>query len=84
VGNAGRLRPHRSVCDEEAQLTPLGKRASWSGNQLTHTEIATMYTKTANNIKVFKKLIFISNSGDSVLQPVFKYRTINRIGLTTN
>jgi hypothetical protein len=34
------------ICDEEAQLTPQGKRASWSGNQHTHTEIATMYTKT--------------------------------------
>jgi len=40
VGNAGRLRPHRSVSEEEAQLTPLGKRASCSGNQLTHTEIS--------------------------------------------
>jgi hypothetical protein len=46
VGNAGRLRPHRSECDEEAQLTPHGKRASWSGNQLTHTKIATINTKT--------------------------------------
>jgi len=46
VGNAGRLRPRRSVCDEEAQLTPLGKRASWSGNQLTHTEIATLFKET--------------------------------------
>jgi len=49
VGDAGRLRPHRSVCDEEAQLTPQGKRASWSGNQLTNTEVATMYT-----IKAFR------------------------------
>jgi hypothetical protein len=47
VGNAGRLRPHRSGCDEEAQLTPHGKRAFWSGNQLTHTETPTIYTKTA-------------------------------------
>ena len=47
VGDAGRLRPHRSDSDEEAQLTPQGKRASWSGNQLTHTKIATMYMKTA-------------------------------------
>jgi hypothetical protein len=45
VGDAGRLRPHRSVCDEEAQLTPLGKRVSWSGKQLTHTEIATIFKK---------------------------------------
>jgi len=47
MGDAGRLRPRRSICDEEAQLTPHGKRASWSGNQFTHTEITTMYTKTA-------------------------------------
>jgi len=38
VGDAGRLRPRRSESDEEAQLTPQGKRASWSGNQLTHNE----------------------------------------------
>jgi len=25
---------------------PLGKRAFWSGNQLTRTEVATMYMKT--------------------------------------
>jgi len=56
VGDAGRLRPHRSDSDEEAKLTPLGKRASWSGNQLTHTKIATMYTKTAfSNKKLFNK-----------------------------
>jgi len=42
-GGAGRLRPHRSDSDEEAQLTPLGKRAAWSGNQLTHTEITTKF-----------------------------------------
>jgi len=47
MGNAGRLRPCRSVSDEGAQLTPHGKRAFWSGNQLTHTQIATIYTKTA-------------------------------------
>jgi len=47
VGDAGRLRPRRSVCDEEAQLTPKGKRASLLSNQLTHTELATMNTKTA-------------------------------------
>jgi hypothetical protein len=51
VGNAGRLRPHRSGYDEEAQLTPHGKRAFWSGSQLTHTELATIYMKTA-----FKKV----------------------------
>jgi len=45
VGNAGRLRPHRRGCDEEAQLTSHGKRAFWSGNQLTDTEIATVYRK---------------------------------------
>jgi hypothetical protein len=56
MGDAGRLRPRRSVCDEEAQLTPLGKRASWSGSQLTHTEIATMYTKTGK----FKQRDFIN------------------------
>jgi hypothetical protein len=54
VGNAGRLRPHRSGCDEEAQLTPHGKRAFWSGNQLTLTEIATIYTKTALLKKPFE------------------------------
>jgi len=43
MGNAGRLRPHRSECDEEAQLTPHGKRAFWSGNQLTHTKIAIVF-----------------------------------------
>jgi len=40
VGIAGRLRPRRSVCDEEAQLTPHGKGASWSCNQLTHSKVA--------------------------------------------
>jgi hypothetical protein len=56
VGIAGRLRPRRSDSDEEAQLTPLGKRASWSCNQLTHSKIATMYTeipKTKNRLKKF-------------------------------
>jgi len=48
VGIEGRLRPRRSDSDEEAQLTPYGKRASWSGNQLTHSKIVTMNTKTAN------------------------------------
>jgi len=61
VGNAGRLRPHRSVCDEEAQLTPLGKRASWSGDQLTHTVIATKFMKTA-----FKNTINIINSKQGI------------------
>jgi hypothetical protein len=41
VGIAGRLRPRRSVCDEEAQLTPHGKGASWSCNQLPYSKIAT-------------------------------------------
>jgi hypothetical protein len=63
VGNAGRLRPHRSVCDEEAQLTPLGKRASWSGNQLTHTKITTKFTKQPKNIKRFP----IKNNGFNLL-----------------
>jgi len=38
VGDAGRLRPRRSDSDEEAQASPQGKRASWSGKQLTHTK----------------------------------------------
>jgi len=42
VGDAGRLRPRRLA--EEAQLTPHGKGASWSCNQLTHSK-TTMYTK---------------------------------------
>jgi hypothetical protein len=45
VGIAGRLRPCRLA--EEAQLTPYGKGASWICNQLKHSKIATMYTKTA-------------------------------------
>jgi hypothetical protein len=45
VGMAGRLRPRRLA--EEAQLSPHGKGASWSCNQLTHSKIATIYTKTA-------------------------------------
>jgi hypothetical protein len=45
VGIAGRLRPRRLA--EEAQLTPHGKGASWSYNQLTHSKIATKFTKTA-------------------------------------
>jgi len=44
-GIAGRLRPRRSDSDEEAQLTPHGKGAAWSCNQLTYSKIATMYTK---------------------------------------
>jgi hypothetical protein len=35
VGAAGQVRPRRSDSDEEAHRTPHGKRASWSGNQLT-------------------------------------------------
>jgi hypothetical protein len=45
MGIAGRLRPRRSDSDEEAQLTPQGKGATWSCNQLTHFKIRTMYTK---------------------------------------
>jgi hypothetical protein len=56
VGIAGRLRPRRLA--EEAQLTPHGKGASWSCNQLTHSIIATMYTKTA---KVFTEKEMNSN-----------------------
>jgi hypothetical protein len=48
VGIAGRLRPRRLA--EEAQASPHGKGASWSCNQLTHSKIATMYTKTAKTI----------------------------------
>jgi len=42
VGIVGRLRPRRSDSDEEAQLTPPGKRASWSCNQLRHSKITTL------------------------------------------
>jgi len=42
VGIAGRLRPRRSDSDEEAQLTPHGKRATWSYNQLTYSKIETL------------------------------------------
>jgi hypothetical protein len=59
VGDAGRLRPHRSDSDEEAQLTPLGKRASWSGNQLTHTVISTM-KQNCHYIINFKLILGIS------------------------
>jgi hypothetical protein len=51
VGIAGRVRPRRSDSDEEAQLTPLGKGASWSCYQLTHFKIETIYTKTAFSFK---------------------------------
>jgi hypothetical protein len=44
MGIAGRLRPRRLA--EEAQASPHGKGASWSCNQLTHSKIATMYTKS--------------------------------------
>jgi hypothetical protein len=50
VGIAGRVRPRRLA--EEAQLTPHGKGASWSYNQLTNSKIATMYTKTAFYLKI--------------------------------
>jgi hypothetical protein len=40
VGMAGRLRPRRSDSDEEAQLTPHGKGATWSCNQLMPSKIA--------------------------------------------
>ncbi|KQL41075.1 hypothetical protein AN960_05725 [Bacillus sp. FJAT-25509] len=33
MGLAGRLRPRRNERDEEAQVSPHGKRASCSGNQ---------------------------------------------------
>ena len=55
MGIAGKLRPRRSVCDEEAQLTPHGKRASCSCNQLSHSKIATLYTKTA---LIFNDLVY--------------------------
>jgi len=42
VGIAGRLRPRRSDSDEEAQLTPHGKGATWSCKQLSHSKITTM------------------------------------------
>ena len=54
VGIAGRVRPRRSDSDEEAQLTPHGKGASWSCNQLTHSKIATMYTKTSSDKEPFQ------------------------------
>jgi len=57
MGDAGRLRPHRSSCDEEAQLTPHGKRASWSGNQLTHSKIATIFTKNSLLLKILLKKV---------------------------
>jgi hypothetical protein len=54
VGIAGRLRPRRLA--EEAQLTPHGKGASWSCNQLTYFKIAIMYTETAKIKLVYKML----------------------------
>jgi len=45
MGIAGRLRPRRSDSDEEAQLTPHGKGATWSCNQQTHSKIPTKFTK---------------------------------------
>jgi hypothetical protein len=54
VGKAGRLRPRRLA--EEAQLTPKG--ASWSCNQLTHSKIATMFTKIAF-FKSFEKRFYV-------------------------
>jgi hypothetical protein len=50
LGIAGRLRPRRSVCDEEAQLSPHGKGATWSCNQLTHFKIATKFKKLASQM----------------------------------
>jgi len=49
VGIAGRLIPHRLA--EEAQASPHGKGATCSCNQLTHSKITTMYTKSAKIIK---------------------------------
>jgi len=40
VGIVGRLRPRRNDSDEEAQLTPHVKGATWSCNQITHSKIA--------------------------------------------
>jgi len=51
VGIAGRLRPRRLA--EEAQLTPHGKGAIWSCNQLTHSKIATKFTNQKYNKKFF-------------------------------
>jgi len=48
VGIAGRLRPRRNDSDEEAQLTPHGKGATWSCTQLSHSKIATMFLKEVN------------------------------------
>jgi hypothetical protein len=57
VGIAGRLRPRRSDSDEEAQLTPHGKGATWSCNQLSHSKMAKMETP---NDKQIKNLEFMS------------------------
>jgi len=45
VGMAERRRPRRLA--EEAQLTPHGKGATWSCNQLSDSKIATQFKKTA-------------------------------------
>jgi hypothetical protein len=58
VGVAGKLRPRRLA--EEAQLTPHGKGASWSCNQLTHSKIATIYTKTAFRKEQKKTMVKIN------------------------
>jgi hypothetical protein len=58
VGIAGRLRPRRSDSDEEAQLTPHGKRATWSCNQLTHSKIATMFKNSLFiNEQILKRIL---------------------------
>jgi predicted amidophosphoribosyltransferase len=79
VGDAGRLRPRRSVCDEEAQLTPLGKRAPWSGNQLTHTvkkqclrnqpSLKNLLVWTCYNVvieKYFRSLEYVKGFGKAI------------------
>jgi len=66
VGIARSLRPRRLA--EEAQLSPHGKGATWSCNQLTYFKIATIYTKIAKdkNLPLTKKrkvmkIIFLYN-----------------------
>jgi hypothetical protein len=54
VGAAGQVRPRRNDSDEEAHRTPLGKRASWSGNQL----IFILNTNKIYENSLYKKLIY--------------------------
>ena len=65
VGKAGRLRPRR--LDEEAQVSPHGKGATWSCNQLTYSKIVTQCIRKQPSNKTDKDLSTGTQKNDGKL-----------------